>query len=176
MYDAVLLGRRGLSLLESLFEQRISAGVLKQEISCPLWFCRPPLDQSKGVLLCVDGSRQALGMADHIGFMLEDEPEHEIVIMYVSKDPQDQGQTEIAKAKAELTANNIPESRIRFVTNCKRRPWQAILGQIKAGNYAAVCLGRKGLGHSGPSSAPLGVTTSKLLKSISNFSMWIYNA
>ena len=71
LYDAVVLGRRGLSWFEELMEDSVSHHLLRGQIDFPVWICqRPDPGLTKDVLVCVDGSNAALRMADHVGFML----------------------------------------------------------------------------------------------------------
>lgn len=72
LYDAVILGRRGLSLLEAAFDESITKKLLKEKINFPIWICRMPDLERKNVLVCVDGSEPFSRMADHVGFILGD--------------------------------------------------------------------------------------------------------
>jgi nucleotide-binding universal stress UspA family protein len=80
LYDAVVLGRRGLSWLEQVFDESTSKDLLEKELTFPLWLCRRPDLGRKNILLCMDGSEAAYRMADHVGYMLARDKDHEITL------------------------------------------------------------------------------------------------
>jgi nucleotide-binding universal stress UspA family protein len=67
--DAVLLARRGQRDLKAFFMGSITQRILEYHPLCPVWVLGG-LIHSKKVLLCVDGSKNALRAVDHAGFML----------------------------------------------------------------------------------------------------------
>jgi nucleotide-binding universal stress UspA family protein len=173
MYDAVLLGRRGLSLLEELVEESVSKKILEEGSQSPLWFCRKPEPERENVLLCTDGSRESLCIADHIGFMLEHEPEHRITILNVQDGSKDQSEAYIAGARQELINNNIPEERINALVIPGKNPSRIIMDQALKNNYAAIGMGRRGRGNTGLSRLFMGSTTQNILKSLEKVSLWV---
>lgn len=173
MYDAVLLGRRGLSLLEELVEESVSKKILEEGSQCPLWFCRKPEPERKNVLLCTDGSGESLCIADHIGFMLEHEPEHRITILHVRDGSRDQSEAYIAGARQELINNNIPEKRIDALVIPGKTPSRIIMDHALKNNYAAIGMGQRGRGNSGLSRLFMGSTTQNILKSLQKVSLWV---
>jgi len=175
MYDAVLLGLRGLSLLEELIEGSISKSVLDEGIQCPLWFCRKPETDRKNVLLCTDGSRESLCIADHIGFMLENEPEHHITILHVQDGSTDKSEAVIAGARQELVNNSISEDRIDALAIPGKNPSKIIMNHALENNYAVIGMGRRGRGNTGLSRLFMGSTTQNILKSLQEVSLWVCN-
>ncbi len=175
MYDAVLLGRRGLSLLEELIEGSTSRKVLDEQTMCPMWFCRRPEMGRKNVLLCTDGSRESRSIADHVGFMLENEPEHKITILHVRDGSEKRGEACISEAKQELLNNNIPETRMDSLVIPGKNPSRIISEYSLENNYAVIGMGRRGRGDTGLSRFFLGSNTLNLLKGLEKVSLWVYN-
>ena len=85
LYDAVILGRRGLSLLEAAFDESVTKDLLVEKVNFPIWLCRMPNLERKNVLVCVDGSEHSRRMADHVGFILGEEKSQEVTLLVVKR-------------------------------------------------------------------------------------------
>lgn len=85
MYDAMLLGRKGFTWFEEVFENSVCHELMWQGIDFPIWICkRPPSNPRHDVLLCMDGSGASLRMVDHAGYMLADEIKHTFTLFHVA--------------------------------------------------------------------------------------------
>lgn len=114
MYDAIALGRRGLSRLEELIHDSVSNQIFNTPMDIPLWICRNQAKPAPHVLLCTDGSPASLRCADHVGFMLKDDPLHEITILHIVTGMSSVTPAEaIASARNMLNENGIPANRIK---------------------------------------------------------------
>jgi nucleotide-binding universal stress UspA family protein len=69
--DAVLMTTRGRSRLEAFFMGEVASRTLEHCRVCPVWIVEGEV-KSGDVLICLDGSRYALGAVDHAAFMLSD--------------------------------------------------------------------------------------------------------
>ena len=90
LYDALVIGRRGLGKLEKLIVGSTSATILDMCHDVPVWIIDGHVDSRK-ILLPVDGSPNSLRAADHLGFILDGNPHAEITLfnseaMFASKD------------------------------------------------------------------------------------------
>ena len=103
LYDAVVVGRRYLTWIEQVMDSSVSRGLLWENIDFPVWVCPLVRPEHKHVLLCVDGSAESLRMADHVGFMLADAPEHTITLLHVTE-PQAATEAETLCTPQELNA------------------------------------------------------------------------
>ena len=147
LYDAVVLGRRGLSRLEEAFDESVSSGIMKQKYDFPIWLCRVPALHRKNVLVCLDGSEPAYRITDHVGFILSDEKKHGVTLLRVKKDPKDSKTDEIFnKARQLLVKNEFPESMIDTKVIDEANPAKTILGEAEQGKYAVVAAGWSGQG------------------------------
>ncbi len=115
LYDAVVLGRRGLSTLERLVEDSVTQTALELDADFPLWLCRRPDPGRRDVLLCLDGSDPCYTAADHVGFMLKDLEDQSVCLFRVNTPRPacaDSTETVFARAGRILEDNGVPASRI----------------------------------------------------------------
>jgi len=147
LYDAVVLGRRGLSRLEEAFDESVSSGVMKHKYDFPIWLCRVPDPYRKNVLICLDGSEPAYRITDHVGFILSNEEKHRVTLLRVRKDRSDPKSDEIFdQARQLLVKNEFPESMIDTKVIDEANPAKAILNEAEQEKYAVVAAGWTGRG------------------------------
>jgi nucleotide-binding universal stress UspA family protein len=173
MYDAIALGRRGLSRLEELIDDSVSKQIFTTPIEIPLWICRSHEKPAPSVLLCSDGSPASLRCADHVGFMLANAPEHEITLLHVDCGsspaiPEDA----IAGARRMLEENGVASRRIhQKIVKCNSIA-ETILRVAREGEYGVLATGRTGRGES-RSMHLLGSVSLNLLKHLESATLWI---
>ncbi|UTF51013.1 universal stress protein [Desulfomicrobium sp. ZS1] len=173
VYDAIALGRRGLSRLEELIDDSVSKQVFTTPMEIPLWICRSHEKPAPGVLLCTDGSPASLRCADHVGFMLANAPEHEITLLHVACGssptvPDDA----IAQARRMLEENGVAGRRIhQKIATCTNIA-EAILRVAREGEYGVLATGRTGRGESRTLHL-LGSVSMNLLKHLESATLWI---
>jgi len=172
-YDAIVLGRRGLSWLEEAFDESVSKGILEKKYDFPLWLCRLPDLKRKNVLVCLDGSDPAFRIADHVGFVLQHETKHRIKLLSVKKDLSEP-KTEVIfnKAKKQLLKNNFPENRIDTKEIEGSDPAKIILQEAESGRYAAVAAGWTGAGKGTLQRMIYGSNCHKLLGELKHAALW----
>lgn len=173
LYDAVLLGRRGLSWIEQYFSPSVSRSILDSEVDFPLWVCRMPDIKRKDVLLCADGSGECLRMADHVGYILGDDEGHNVRIFHVRELNRDPGAI-IDSVTGALVENGVDESRISVKIIDAIDKAGAILQEAYNGDFAVVAVGRHRF-HTGRvvKRALLGTVTLKLLDNVTGYTLWI---
>lgn len=79
LYDALLIGRRGIGKLEELIMGSVSSSVLDKSHDVPLWIIDGQVD-SDTFLVPVDGSCHALKAVDHLAFILAGNPAARVTI------------------------------------------------------------------------------------------------
>jgi nucleotide-binding universal stress UspA family protein len=67
-YDAILVGRRGISGLQELLMGSVTANILASSQVTPVWIVNGPVKQ-ENVLIAVDGSPNSLRTVDHVSFI-----------------------------------------------------------------------------------------------------------
>lgn len=145
-YDAVVLGRRGLSRFEEAFDESVSREVLEKGGELPLWVCRRPETGRRNVLVCVDGSENANRTADHVGFILGGESPHGVTLFMVRSGKEGGEGVEDAvfsKCREALLANGLPSERMEIKTVDSSGVAKAILKEAEKGMFAAVAVGRR---------------------------------
>lgn len=173
LYDAIALGRRGLSRLEELLDKSVSKQIFTTPLETPLWICRQQERPEPSVLLCTDGSPSSLRTADHVGFMLKDEPEHTITITYVDTScGSDNGLEALAKTRQVLQENSISSSRIKELVVEGKNVSEAIVTLARGGDYGVVATGRTGRGET-KSRLFWGSVSMNLLRHLDFATMWI---
>jgi nucleotide-binding universal stress UspA family protein len=174
LYDAVVFGRRGYTLFESTLNTSVSREIMEHRINFPIWICRMPEENRTGVLVCVDESEPSMRIADHVGFILEKEKQHNITLFHVSSGKKAEAEGVLDKAENQLQANGIEEHRIRRLTVPSSRIVNAILDELNKGRYAVAAVGRGGSESRGILGKWLmGSVSMKLMESLEKAVLWV---
>ncbi|WP_028575087.1 universal stress protein [Desulfonatronovibrio hydrogenovorans] len=176
LYDSLVMGRRGLTLLENLIQDSVSSKILDEQCDLPIWICREPERQRKDLLLCVDGSDHSLHTADHVGFVLNSDPKNRITVLHVrSSNDQSDPEQILTKAVEQITENKFPEQRISTLVLDSNNVGQTILRHAKENNFAAIAMGRKcrTKPRTGLSRFFVGSVSGAVLRDIQGMSLWI---
>ncbi len=177
LYDALLVGRKGLTWFEEVFNNSISHELLWGEIDFPVWICtKPPASPRHDVLLCMDGSKSSLRMVDHAGYMLAKEEAHTFTLFHVAQKGYESARAGriFDEGLALLAENGIDDKRIELKMATARSVVNAIMKEVTQGNYSAVGLGKHGSGMPSrmenmfPSS-----TVVKLLRQLTDAALWV---
>lgn len=173
LYDAVVLGRRGYTIFEKLFSYSVSREILDRPIPFPVWICREFEKDRRGCLICVDGSEASFAVADHVGFMLAEEPMHFLKIFHVleGKEKEDEGVQILEKALAIVRENGVPAERISVEMVTGGRPEEVILEKTKWERCAVVAMGREGRGQK--KGWFRGSCFEVVLNNLKGFSLWV---
>ncbi len=175
MHDAVILGRRGYALFESVLSTSVTREILDRDIQIPIWICRRPDENRKNVLLCVDGSGHSLRMIDHVGFMLSDENEHAVTLFHVATGEGEDPEAILKEARNKLMENWFSDGRINSVVTSSTVTGVAktILAETEAKGYAVVGVGRLGVDKGGFKEWLVGSRTMQLLDTIEKAALWV---
>jgi len=173
LYDAAVLGRRGLSWFDEMFADSVSHKILWESVSFPIWVCRNPDSNRKDVLVCLDGSPQCLRVADHVGFILSGEPAHDITLLNIRGNGDPDPGPLFDEARRIFTENGIDPARIRKKAIVSADPAQAILKLARSENYAAVAIGRTGDKPQAIMEHIVGTTSLKLLRKLEGAALWL---
>ena len=143
LYDAVILGRRGISRLEELINDSVSVKLLEGKRNAPLWVCRHPEPDRKHVLVCLDGSPESLQITDHVGFILSGEPKQQITLLHVQTSDR-VPENMFPDARKVLSNYGIAEDRIQERLLVSKNPAKAILSEADTGRFSVVAVGYSG--------------------------------
>jgi nucleotide-binding universal stress UspA family protein len=172
LFDAVLVGRRGISSIQQMFMGSVSAHLLENSPVIPVWLVDGDV-RSTRVMAAVDGSESALRAVDHMAFMLSGNPEVRFCFFHVR--PQfkeyceihfdaEQGgglETLIAQgdqrcmddffpaALAKLREAGFREDQIETRTDTTLLSvGETILEAAREGGFGAIVMGRRGINKS----------------------------
>jgi nucleotide-binding universal stress UspA family protein len=199
LYDAVVLGRRGLSKTQELFLGSVTSQVVQHADRLPVWVVGGRVTSLK-VLLAVDGSEGSLKAVDHLAFMLGGNPECRVTLLHVGAAlanfcPVDFSQREAREAGAGLAATDetAPDEnacmddfyaraldvlREGGLDEDQVEVWQrpgrlgvvgAIMDEIRAGDFGTVVLGRRGENRS----IFLGHVSDRVLGKAGETAVWV---
>ncbi|OGQ99785.1 MAG: universal stress protein [Deltaproteobacteria bacterium RIFOXYD12_FULL_50_9] len=167
MYDALVIGRRGLGRLEKLIVGSTSATILDICHDVPVWIIDGHVDSRK-IILPIDGSPNSLRAADHLGFILDGNPHAEITLfnseaMFAGKDkinPQEFYQQwgeewcndhlirpdSLFHAPEQiLLEHHVPAAKIhRLSTKKGFNPSSQIVRQALIDGFGTIVMGRRG--------------------------------
>lgn len=174
LYDAVVLGKRGLARLEQLVEQSVTDEALKRNTTVPLWICRNPDEERSGVLICLDGSDSAYRITDHAGFMLAQEPHHPVTLLHIRNDQAPgHADTIFSKARAILLDNGIAGERIDERIMSGGKVAHTILDMAERGGFAAIAVGRTGSGKGLLGRIFMGSVSRELMQGLKSSALWL---
>ncbi len=176
LYDAVVLGRRGLSRLEEAFDESVSKKVLHEKSNFPIWICRRPELERKGVLVCIDGSDASGRIVDHVGFILAGEKAQEVTLLSVSKSRKSlEEHTEkiLLNARDSLVNNGLPSEMINTKVVDDANVPRAILSEADEGRFSAVAVGRTGAGQGILGKIFMGSVSTRLFRELEGAALWL---
>ncbi|MBI5064253.1 MAG: universal stress protein, partial [Desulfatitalea sp.] len=87
-YDAVVVGRRGLSRMQELITGSVTANLLAHSQWTPIWMVDGEVTHPK-ILMAADGSPNSLRALDHLAFMLHGNAQAALHVVHVKPRLQD---------------------------------------------------------------------------------------
>ena len=168
-YDAIVLGKRDLSLLEKMISGSISSELWRKDHCVPLWLVSGN-PRSRYFLVPVDCSLHTLKAVDHLGFVLQGSTEAQITIFHScswlaaeditprekfhakwGKEWCDQhlqgdagGHFHFQATEQILRENGIPDVNIhRLEIKSGIEPAQMIVREVRKKPYSTIVMGRR---------------------------------
>ena len=170
LYDAILVGRRGLSGLADVFLGSVSANIVDNSQLIPVWLVDEK-GPSNEIMIAVDGSESSLRAVDHLAFMIGGNTDVNLTFFHVAPrlkdycpiDFEDVDSAELetiirqgdqacvdrffAHASNKLKELGIRDSQIRIrVKEGGFRAGKAVLEAYRQGKYGTLVIGRRGMG------------------------------
>jgi nucleotide-binding universal stress UspA family protein len=192
-FDALVIGRRGISSLQELFMGSVSSNITQHSNIIPVWIIGGDVVPAK-FLVAVDGSEYSLRAIDHLAFALSDAVGISLTFLHVRPKLKDFCEVDFEATRAETLENlilkgdkacidnfydvalkklsefGIGEDRIqtRTVTGLANIG-AAILKEVQTGSYDTVVMGRSGVNKS----FFTGSVTNTVLNKISKGAVWL---
>jgi nucleotide-binding universal stress UspA family protein len=196
IYDALVMGRRGLSKAQEIFVGSVTNKIVQHAERLPIWIVGGKVKSLK-VLCAVDGSEGALRAVDHMAYMLGHNPESHVTLFHVGaslanycplnfeaeeKDLHQEIEGDIMTSDAECMDDFYVRAiqvlmeggleRDQIETKSKEGGMSvpaAIAEEAKSGGYGTVVLGRRGQNRS----FFLGHVSDKVLAKCEQTAVWI---
>ena len=168
-FDALVMGRRGLSGLGEVFLGSVSANVVNHSTDTPVWLVDEE-GSSNDILVAVDGSENSLKAVDHLARMMAKNTDVKITFFHVTPRLKDfcpvdfeetrsealeeiirQGDKEcidqfFLHANKRLTEAGIRENQIHVkVAEGVFRVGKAVQDEYRQGNFGTLVVGRRGM-------------------------------
>ncbi|MDL1969437.1 MAG: universal stress protein [Candidatus Desulfofervidaceae bacterium] len=187
LFDALVLGRRGVSLWEKLTMGSTADKIIHAEKTVPIWMVGNSFFSPK-VLLAIDGSENSIRAVDHAGFILSGMENIEVTIFHVLtmypleeiKDLSEKWEKVVTsrilpfmdKAEEMLVKAGVPARNIRKKI---KKSHKDVAGEIinyqKQENIGTIVIGRRGL--SCLKAFFLGSVSTKVLNMVERGAVWI---
>lgn len=192
-YDAIVVGRRGLSRIAEMYAGSVARDLVEQSKIIPVWLIDGKVPDGK-IMAAVDGSNASLRVVDHISFLLSDNPEAELTLLHITSsarnyceiDLEEQPNPELEEiiargdeacveqfypqALKKLEEAGISEDRVKLeVVKGPRRVGNPILDFAKEGNYSTIVVGRRGIDRS----FFMGSVSRHLFNKVSGSALWV---
>jgi nucleotide-binding universal stress UspA family protein len=168
-YDAIVIGRRGLTRLQEMVMGSASANIIEHSQVVPVWLVDGDVTD-KRLMAAIDGSEASLRAVDHLSFMLSGNPDMHLTLFHVSSRARDYCEIDFdeepseeleeivrrddkacidqfyAHALQKFKNSGISEDRLDITTiKGGGNTGKAILEAAEKGNFGTVVIGRRGI-------------------------------
>lgn len=189
-FDAIVIGRRGVSRLQEMYMGSVTANVLEHSRVIPVWLVDGDVTASE-ILVAIDGSESSLRTIDHVSFMISNNPEVHLTLLHVTSSARNVNLDEEPNPDLEQILNRGDKARIeQFYPLAKqkfkdvgisedqiemktvkggRRVGKAILDFALKGDYGTVIMGRRGINKA----FFMGSVSRYMINRVSNRALWI---
>ena len=175
-YDAVVVGRRGLSWLEHAFDESVTRDLFVEKWDFPLWLCRKPDPERKDVLACVDGSAAANRMLDHVAFILRQARNQKVTLLAVARKEnvgEKSAEEILQQGRTLLVDDGVSPDRIQSKEIQETSPGKAIIKEANAKRFAVVAVGRTGTGMGLIKKIFVGSVSRTLFHELEGAALWL---
>jgi nucleotide-binding universal stress UspA family protein len=192
LYDAIVVGRRGLSRVQKAFMGSVTAKLVEHSRVIPVWMVDGDVTSTR-IIMAVDGSECSLRAVDHLSFMIGQNQNVSVTLFHVM--PRfsnycvidfDEKETDIQQviaqgdkrcidsfythAQKKFKEAGIQEKQVEIkVTKRAVNVGKAILDEAKKGNYGTVVIGRRGASKA----FFMGSVSRYILDRTSNRALWL---
>jgi nucleotide-binding universal stress UspA family protein len=192
-FDAIVVGRRGLSKLQEMYMGSVTSNVLEHSRVIPVWLVDGKVTSNK-ILVAIDGSESALRTIDHVSFMVSGNPDVRLTLLHVTNNARnycgiDLDEDSIPDLKEIVTLGDkaciekfYPLAKKKFndagisqdqleMKSIKgaRQVGKAILDVVLKKNYGTVVIGRRGINKA----FFMGSVSRYVINRISNRALWV---
>ena len=192
-YDAIVVGRRGLSGIAKLYAGSVTTDIIEQSQVIPVWLVDGTAPAGD-LLLAVDGSEASLRMIDHVSFMLTEATNASITMLHITNSVSNYCEIDLDEsvppnldkivrrgdkacidkfyphARNKFEQAGLDSGRVHFETvEGGRRIGKAIFDFARDRKFQNLVVGRRGLAKS----FFMGSVSRHLINNLSDGSLWI---
>jgi len=193
LYDAILVGRRGISGIQKIYSGSVTSDILEQSQVIPVWMIDGNVS-SGDILIAVDGSEASQRAVDHVSFILGNNPEASLTLLHITSNAKNYSEADLEKqpnpALEEIVARGdkafidrfypkalkklkdagISENQIKVETlTGKMRVGKAIVDFAKKRNFSTLVIGRRGVNKS----FFMGSASRYIINKMSDGAVWV---
>lgn len=192
-YDAIVIGRRGLTRVQEMFAGSASANIIEHSQVIPVWLVdgNPAGNE---VMVAVDGSEASLRAIDHVSFLLSGNTDIRLTLMHVTsrardyceinfdETPSDELEEIVARgdkacierfyaqALQKFKNSGFSEDQLETATiNKTGNTGRIILEAAEKGNYGTLVIGRKGVDKA----FFMGSVSRTIISRVSDRAVWL---
>ncbi len=191
-YDAIVVGRRGVSKLQEMFSGSVTTNLLEHSRVIPVWMVDGLVENDR-VMAAVDGSESALRAVDHLSFLFSRSPDVSFTLVHAAPKLKDYCEIDFGEdaqeledviiqgdkrcvenfmvhAYAKFKAAGIEKDRIEI----RELPGnlsvgKALQAEAERGDYGTVVFGRRGINKA----FFMGSVSNYLINKLSNRALWL---
>ena len=192
-YDAIVLGRRGISGLIEYYMGSVSSNIVQNSRVTPIWIVGSNVIPAK-ILVPIDGSEHSLRAIDHLTYIVSDHSDISLTFLHVQPKLKDFCKIDFETKEADAFENLIITGNKNCVDNFYALALKKlkefgitkdrieiktvtsflsigcpIVDEVKTRNFDTVVMGRSGINNS----FFTGSVTNYVLNNISNAAIWI---
>ena len=192
LYDAIVVGRRGLSRVQKTFMGSVTASLVEHSRIVPVWVVDGNVASMK-IMLAADGSESSLRAVDHLSFMVGANPKIKLKLFHIMPrlrdycsirfDEKDTGIEEVITRGARRCIEGFYDHALKRLgevgigknqieIKVSRRilsVGKAIVDEAKKGGYGTVVIGRRGVSKA----FLMGSVSRYVMHGISNRALWL---
>jgi len=192
-YDAIVVGRRGISGIQKMYAGSVTTDILEQSQVIPVWLVDGEVSR-QDILMAIDGSEASLRAVDHVSFILSNNPDAHLTLVHITSNARDYSAIDLTQepdpeleaivargdkacidqfyphAVKKFQEAGISEDRVQIETiPGGRRIGKTILNFTRNGNYGTVIVGRRGIDKS----FFMGSASRYMINKISDAALWV---
>ena len=192
-YDAIVVGRRGVSGLQKMYSGSVTTDILEQSQVIPVWLVDGKVPPGE-ILMAIDGSEASLRAVDHVSFVMSKNPDVRLTLLHITsnarnyceidldENPNPELEDIVARGDKACIDQFYPHALKRFEdagiskdqirvesVQGSRRIGKAILDFAQKGSYRTVVVGRRGINKS----FFMGSASRFMINKISNGALWV---
>ena len=192
LYDAIVVGRRGLSRIQEAFMGSTAAKLVEHSRVIPVWVVDGDVTSMR-IMLAVDGSETSLRAVDHLCFMVDGNEKIKVTLFHVMPMLRDYCDINFEEEEADvrqIVARGAKRRIENFYAHTRRRFREAglqenqielkvikramdvgktILKHARKGDYGTVVIGRRGSNGA----FYMGSVSRHVLNKISGRAVWV---